>query len=574
MKKKSFLSHLHLSEKFIFIAGASLVPAVIYLNRFLIPDSGFDSLYYHIFNGLRGSQNYLWFFSKQEFYPIGWGDLVPIYDYMFYLARITLGYRLGTILGLLAYVGIIYITWKLIDRVVKIKTKINPFLKFIFFVNAIVVTELLFQIATQYVDIVDVFFVLLALYFFIIYLEKRNYSFLWISSVLFGLTFLAKLTNGIYLVPFYIILVADTLTSKDKNWSKKTRLLFIVGIIVLLPVLVYDSKNFILTGNPVFPMFNNIFKSPYSWPISYSSADAGIGGQNLFQQLLWPVASFWHASRLAEPHNIFNDWKLGVYWLISLVLFVPRLWKRLNKNEKYLIVFFFISTEIWGLEFGVIRYAATSIVLGGVIFLMLFTHLRPLLSRKQYIFLCLPIIALLLIDNYRIVAFNLKYDMAWRPNFVHNTSLYLSQSNNLFDNYLSYPKNTLRYLTKSQIALDCVPQSSGLIALSGYANKPVLNIMSEAPSEAITQQILYRKVTAQILFNAFHHNTLTFYTFSRDKDVNIGYKACLANIAEVGGSVERVVHLNSFLGYSSQKPVVIFGKINLQTYVNSAQKKN
>lgn len=80
---------------------------------------------------------------------------------------------------------------------------------------------------------------------------------------------------------------------------------------------------------------------------------------------------------------------------------------------------------------------------------------------------------------------------------MYNTSLYLLQKNNLFNNYLNYTAGVANEIKNSQTLLDCVHQSSGFITLSGYSPKPVLNIESEATTEATTGEIKDREVGAK-----------------------------------------------------------------------------
>ena len=186
-------------SKYIVIICSALIPSVLFINRFLIPDFSFDTLYYHLFNGLRGVQNYFWLFSSKEFYPVGFGYVAPVYDVIIYIFRAVLGYRLGTVVDLLAYIGIIIVCYKILDEFVDSFKKLHVAIKLILFLNIIIVTELLFQIATQYVDIVDTFFVLLAIYLFFKYLDNKKNIYVWAATILFSITLLAKATNYIYM---------------------------------------------------------------------------------------------------------------------------------------------------------------------------------------------------------------------------------------------------------------------------------------------------------------------------------------------------------------------------------------
>ncbi len=558
-----------LNEKFIFIFLSSLIPLFIFLNRFLIPDYSFDSLYYHLFNGVRGFENYLWPFSKNEFYPVGFGTVSPIYDSLIYIFRLIAGYRLGTIIDLVSYVGIIWLVYLLLHEIVRFSIKIPRWLKFVLFFNATVVTELLFQVSTQYVDIINTFLVMLSLLYLVRYLKNHSRMNLFLATILVSVSFLAKPTNLIYVTPFYGILLADTLTYKKYEWKYKITILFVVGILISIPTLIYGYINFRFTGNPLFPMYNNIFHSIYSAPISFSAQQSGVGGQSLLQKIFWPIASFWHPSGLAEPHSIFNDWKLGLYWLISFVLLIPAYWKKLSKFEKYTIFYFLISVEVWSFILGIMRYASVDIILGGIIMIIFLVKTPFLLNIRSYSGILVPIVIIMIFDNYRIVSFNLKYDMSWRPSLVQNTSFYLSQKDNLFNNYLTYPDNINRYIKSSQIFLECVHQSSGLIALSGFDNKPVLSINTEPPTEAITGNSAYRRLVAEKISEVFGDKNVSFTTYAVTKGLDVEYQDCLNNLSIFGATITNRVALNNFLGYPNEKVIVLFGRINLDKYAGS-----
>jgi hypothetical protein len=528
-------------------------------------------MYYHIFNGLRGFENHLWPFSKNEFYPGGFGTLSPVYDVLSYITRFLLGFRLGTIISLVSYIALVFLAYKLFELLIDIKKiHINYFVKLLLFLNSVIVTELLFQLATYFVDILDTLIVLLAVYLLLLYVKKGADIFLWTSSLIFGITFLAKETNIIFLIPYLIIVMYEILNKRNLHKKYQIKYILLVCLILFSPILIYDLKNILLTRNPVFPLYNGIFKSEYYSLVSFSPTNYGLGGIDLFQKLFWPIVSFWHASRLSAPHNIFNDWKLGIEWLIALILFLPHIWKRLTSEQHALIFFFYSSMTIWGFTSGVMRYVAVDDVIAGLLLSIVVIQILSFMKTKYYAYILTVLIVslALIVANYRIVAFNVKYDMSWRPTFVYDHTIYLSQLHNLFNNKLTYQSSTEIKLSSSQITLNCIPQSSGLIALSGITNKPMLNVISQPPDQQMLQQTPYRKIAASKLEKLFNNSELKYSTIIMSDRGQVDFQSCLNHILAAGGTVKSATLLNSFLGYVAyEQPVVIFGSINLNAYL-------
>lgn len=549
--------------------AVSAIPLFIYLNRFLIPDYGFDSLYYHLFNGHRSLNNLFLPFNSHEFYPNGFGTLAPSFDSLFALARKILGYRLGTIPGLLSYFGIVYVTYRLLLEIKSYYEVKSNLLKFMFLTNAIVVTELLFQLATYYVDILNTLVVLTAILGLIKYIKSQSIVLLCLVSLVFGLLLMAKVTNLMYVVPYFVVMFVELLSSSQRNKKQAFGLIAMIGILLITPTLVYDFKNLILTGNPVFPLFNHLFGSPYYAEISYSPQLTSSGGGTIFEKLIWPVASFWHPARLAEPHSLFNDWKLGVYWIMAISLILPKLWKNLTKLEKYTVVYFLLSVEVWALLIGIMRYAAAATVIGGVVLVILCGqlianwHKFPNWSKV----LLITVIVIFGVDNARIVLFNSKYDMSWRPSMLSNKTEYFAQFKNIGYRQLDGVKLS-HDKSDPDIIVNCVPQSAGLTTISAYADKSVLNIMGGSQNEEMISQSAYRKAASERLSAAYHgKKVFTYGAFAIKSGLDVGLPQCMSQLKKAGASVDSVHPLNGYLGFPNQNPVLIRGTIRLDDYI-------
>jgi hypothetical protein len=90
----------------------------------------------------------------------------------------------------------------------------------------------------------------------------------------------------------------------------------------------------------------------------------------------------------------------------------------------------------------------------------------------------------------------------------------------------------------------------------------------------MVSQKAYRQVTANKLLDLFHKNTLTFTALVISDRAEDEFQTCLNNINDASGQITSANLLNSFLGYAPyEKPIVIYGKINLQDYVKVYNQK-
>ncbi len=112
-------------------------------------------------------------------------------------------------------------------------------------------------------DLISAFFILLGIRFI---LKGRNV----LSAIFWGFSIGVKYTNIIPMILFFVMLLI-------RRKGLKPKVIFLIGIVLLLLIMPILIKNYTLTENPVYPFLNSIFKSE-AWDVSrheIMKADSG-----------------------------------------------------------------------------------------------------------------------------------------------------------------------------------------------------------------------------------------------------------------------------------------------------------
>lgn len=166
-------------------------------------------------------------------------------------------------------------------------------------------------------------------------------------------------------------------------------------------------------GNPVFPLYNRVFRSPY-WTIS-NFTDTRWFPQSASEWIFYPFY-FTHAHQIMEL-SVENYAFMFVYILIivylALKLFpivrpIPSS-LHLSENERILCLFFVISFVIWEIVFSYYRYLSPLESLAPLTILIFLRHL----FKKAYLSIYVGFLVFM--------AFHIQYPdwgrVAWGKNF-------------------------------------------------------------------------------------------------------------------------------------------------------------
>jgi hypothetical protein len=518
--------------------------------------------------GQRGFANALKPFGPGEFFPASGGNYSTAFEVLSYIARSLFGYRLGTLPNTLAYLGCVPIVWKMSTHLV---TGLNFKKRLIFaflFLNVFLCNECLMQQATYFVEGIQAFFILLGMYFCLKGLAWENtivsttiqpadgFRNLVLGAFFLGISVYGKLTAIVFVGPlavasFYSYAKATRIPFIEAVWK------FLILLIVLcFPQLIQSLYLWRETGNPLFPFFNAIFQSPY-YVFSNSAStpsDNGFGGANVFQKLFYPFFAISNPKITGEIGELFADHKIFLYYAVAIGVLISDIkYKLLNIREKVLAFSVFAGCLAWSFTSGVIRYAIFLEIAGSVLVL--------LVCARELFFFRVPfikytVLAFLLIQDYRIIACNLKYEYSWRPTLLSNIRLHREQFRFLTKRELDLPNSAQSELSQTDLVVNCRPPSSGYSMLTQLYSKPLLLLDDKNYSRGLTQSNSYvPEARARLLKSIQPQSHFATFLYSQDMLAD-----CLLLLDKAGFKVEQKIQLDGFLGYPSHKPILLFGK--------------
>jgi len=204
-----------------------------------------------------------------------------------------------------------------------------------------------------------------------------------LAGLCLGLALSVKLTNVNAVIAFTLASIV-TLTVRGA-WFAAVPRLFASGfaaLVTFLPIggawMVFLYSRF---GNPTFPIYNHIFRSPYYPPDS--QLDIRFIPKGFFDALSYPFQTAIGLSPTAEAP--FADSRLLILILLALAVIGLALTRRLPASEprferrKLLFVGSFLGVFLlfWLMSYGIERYAITAAQLTPLVILALLSRLSP-----------------------------------------------------------------------------------------------------------------------------------------------------------------------------------------------------
>lgn len=231
--------------------------------------------------------------------------------------------------------------------------------------------------------------------------QQRRVDLLMLSSGLVaGIGIALKLVTAIYALPLCLALLILPV-----GWLRRFRLSLIFGFSVLLGLFTLGGYWMLevwqLTGNPLFPQFNHIFKGEMA-PLE-PIRDVRFLPKSLFDKLFYPVIFTMDPQRAAELKYEQYSW-LTAYLAVAMLLITriaavftkPRSEKRWSLKRSYLVAFFCISYFLWLNIFGIYRYL---IIIEMLIPLLLFIIAAYIVNTRRTPVVAGFLIAILTVVN-------------------------------------------------------------------------------------------------------------------------------------------------------------------------------
>ncbi|MEA9564085.1 MULTISPECIES: hypothetical protein [unclassified Xanthomonas] len=188
--------------------------------------------------------------------------------------------------------------------------------------------------------------------------QDRRVTWLWvIAGALIGLAIALKLTNALYA----LALAPAVLCDGGRMRSRVLGLGVLAGVALLALLLAAGSWYWQVwqhLGNPLFPQFNGVFKSPLAQPVSI--ADVRWLPRSIGEHLIWPLLFTLKPQRIGDLGLVQAGW--AVLYAVTLMaagrLVLRRSLPATNRDRAavVLLVFFGIAYALWQAVFSIHRY--------------------------------------------------------------------------------------------------------------------------------------------------------------------------------------------------------------------------
>ncbi len=294
---KKWLKDLTPLEKF--LLGIVLVQILVNLIGVLGPETGFDALWYHLtLPKIFLQEGKIFHISGGLFY---YSDMPKLVE-MLYIPVLVTGFVTGAkFIHFLFGLGTLILIYKLSRKFISPKLSLLAIV--IFYSNLVVG----WQSITAYVDLGRTFFEIFALFYFLIYIEKKNVRFLIFSSICLGLAITTKLFSGLDIATFLLLALF---------FGKSIKHAFLYVIISLIVPLPWFIFSYVSTKNPFYPFFSGIY----------------------------PVSPDFHFSNFLN--FLFSADPISPVYLITFPIVLLGL-KKMKLGGKILVVYSVISFIIW-----------------------------------------------------------------------------------------------------------------------------------------------------------------------------------------------------------------------------------
>lgn len=496
--------------------------------RSILPETSYDTSNYHLYYQKFFDRDFVGydFFPMRSFNAQTFGALG---DRLFYGFRHILGYRGGTFLNTLVIILIYFqvcqmikLLWKEFGHSGKSKG-----VKLFFSVGALVtlMTECVYNnLSTYMVDYLAVPF-LLEIVRMVIFSDEKDYQISHTSiylCLIAGFAIGIKLTNILLILPFAIFY----LIKNQKNINCK--IVICSAIVLVLPLGVYLIISYKLTGNPLFPYLNGIFKSPYfsvrQSPNDYSGFNTRFGPKSLIEYFLWPFYMFKYVERASDVSTY-----SGRLTIIFIVMILAAFWeyKKFSKRIKVIYLYIVYCYALFLTVFhGYMRYVSVLEILGSIFTIIVLTEW--IFNKHKVFFVIMGVVGvhfvLLQISVASDYYINKGYEWGWR-NIKDTQRLKMNLPYVLHDYVSGISEEILN-------DIDCflVTDATGSLASELKGDIPIIGINQYfSVTNDYTQQMLYERMQ-----NA---KTKNMYSLMQKGDFTQDISMC----NEYGLALERII---------------------------------
>jgi hypothetical protein len=422
-----------------------------FLLRAAIPDMSWDVLDYRLINAERALTG--WPMRPGDFFPTRF-PFNPAPDMAAGISRHILGYRLGTALNLAALLWAGMVLERLLRTFIE-----RAWLRSMSVLLLLLTEHLLFEVNNYMVDVLALPLMLEATRVALTDFADARAERRGLARIGFylGASLAFKLTNLAYAVPL-VALCAYRMWKGE--WRFDTKAVAAGAVALLLPLAPYTVYIYWQTGNPVFPLYNGIFQSPY-WPAPDPHTerwgpvvdDVRYKHLKVWEILLWPLL---HPFRVEHTAG-----DVGPHWGRVSLAFAASLccllWRGSDARVRRVAFVAATGALLWSAASGMLRYAMYVETAGGLVALYLFAELwrassaarvnsvrRARLARGAGA----VILAALLLQSASSCVYAYRFEWSVRPTFFSDPAAHLTEAR-----YFLRDRSLRRYLSAEERAL-------------------------------------------------------------------------------------------------------------------------
>ncbi|TSJ59115.1 DUF2029 domain-containing protein [Atlantibacter subterranea] len=351
------MKRIKLSYDFVFVVLAFIGFAFFVVSRG--QDVNFDLLNYHYFTG------YAYLHGRT-------GDIAPAliqsfmhpgFNVISYLAYTYLSFPLNALfLYCLQFISIFALILISRQLAVYLKIELNNYSRYVALLLCLLSPQWISELGTSFFSSSSAVLILFALYLILKHNNKpgKNWFF---SGILLGLAFGLKLTNALFIVASIISLLIIIIHGRQWTFIKAFGFFALGGMIGFGLTASWYYHIWREWSNPFFPVYNDIFKSPYfstdnwkstEWPWRFKDIQA--------------FFSFFYQSAVGTKvtsETFFTDTRYLISGVLLVCLVVTRKFKNINSYILAFIAFVVVSTTLWAVMFAYQRYLIpTELLLG------------------------------------------------------------------------------------------------------------------------------------------------------------------------------------------------------------------
>ena len=420
-KKTTLVSSVTFDSILIYIFP--ILIAVISMARHL-PDRNFDRRNAYDYN--------VWAFLEnryaQDWMPSGLGSyLNPIVNIPAYLIG-SMPIIFSFLFGIILLITYLHFVLKILDSIDEggiLRIKRN---RMAFAIISSASPLFLSELGTAMSGYTSSVFVVVGLYFFIKGMQQEKIKCFIISGLLMGLSVHFKLVNAIALVailPCFVFV-------NTRRFVSLACFAFgsITTLVIFSPWYLYVYSKF---QNPVFPLFNGFFNSPYYPNFNFKDQRWNMDSPEKFLQL---VSGLWARINTEIPAfdlRIFLVSSLFIALAANFRVIIPRF--KQNKTESLLLLWFFSFAFLWMETSFIARYFMPGELMIVVVFFILVKNLfdSTLFKGNGFLILGILVMSVMHVPNWN----------TWQEQFLNsNTKISKIDARWQFPEGISVPSNS------------------------------------------------------------------------------------------------------------------------------------